>query len=127
LLAKSKNVVLCAETGGLSEEQLIELINNELSITFDTSHFFLDMTQLGIDSEKANKKTLEFFKINQIHIPIVHMSQPVEGKDFHASILDNGMINVHKTMLNLIKEKNLNTRVIFEFKPNPNLKVEDYF
>lgn len=127
LLAKSKGVVLCVETGGLSEEQLVELIKNGLSITFDTAHFFLDMTQLGIDGEKANQKTLEFFKSNQIYIPVVHMSQPLDGKDAHASILDNGMINVHKTMLNIIKEKHLNTKVIFEFKPNPNLKVEDYF
>ncbi|MCG2788804.1 MAG: sugar phosphate isomerase/epimerase [Actinomycetia bacterium] len=127
LLAKSKGVVLCVETGGLSEEQLADLIKNGLSITFDTSHFFLDMTQLGIGAEKANQKTLEFFKSNQIYIPVAHMSQPVDGKDAHASILDNGMINVHKTMLNMIKEKNLNTRVVFEFKPNPNLKVADYF
>ena len=127
MLAKSKGVVLCVETGGLAEEQLVELIKNGLSITFDTSHFFLDMTQLGIGEEKANRKTLEFFKSNQIHIPVVHMSQPVDGKDAHASILDNGMINVHKTMLNLIKAKNLNTRVVFEFKPNPSLKAEDYF
>ncbi|MDO9542328.1 MAG: TIM barrel protein [Kiritimatiellia bacterium] len=127
LLAKSKGVVLCVETGGLSEEQLVDLIKNGLSITFDTSHFFLDITQLGIGEEKANQKTLEFFKSNQIYIPVAHMSQPVDGKDAHASILDNGMISMHKTMLNIIKEKNLNTKVIFEFKPDPNLKVEDYF
>jgi len=126
-LAKSQGVMLCVETGGLSEEQLVDLTKNGLNITFDTSHFFLDMTQLGIDGEKANQKTLEFFISNQIYIPVVHMSQPVDGKDAHASILDSGMINVHKTMLNFIKDKNLNTRVIFEFKPNPNLKAEDYF
>jgi len=127
LLANDNGVVLCVETGGLSEEQLVELIKNGLRITFDTSHYFLDMTQLGIDGKKANQKILEFFESNQAYIPVVHMSQPVDGKDAHASILDNGMINVHKTMLNVIKEKNLNTNVIFEFKPNPNLKVEDYF
>lgn len=127
VLAKTKGIVLCVETGGLSEEQLVGLIKNGLSITFDTAHFFLDMTQLGIDGEKAGQETLEFFRSNQMYIPVVHMSQPVDGKDAHASILDNGMIHVHKTMLHMIREQQLDTRVIFEFKPNPNLKAEDYF
>ena len=127
LLAGRRGVGLCVETGGLSEAQLAALIRDGLSITFDTAHFFLDLTLLGIDGEKANQKTLEFFRSHQVNIPVVHMSQPVDGKDAHASILDDGMLHVHKTMLHDIRAQNLGTRVIFEFKPDPNLKVEDYF
>lgn len=113
--AKSKNVTLCVETGGLTEKQLESLIENGLYITLDTAHLVLDILDQEKDLEKANKSVIEFFKKNKEKIPIIHMTQTKQDKDAHMDIDEEGIVLINRELFDHIDH--VFNHVMFEFKP----------
>jgi len=89
IFAKEKNVTLCIETGGLTTEQLDNLMDKNINITLDTPHLILDLMKEGYNNAEANQFVYDFFLRNKDKIPTIHMSQTEQGVDAHKNIKES--------------------------------------
>lgn len=117
IFAKERNVVLCIETGGLTIPQLENFMSNNIKITLDTAHLIVDLMKEGYNKVEANQIVYDFFLRNKDNIPTIHMSQTEEGKDSHKNIKEEGVVTVNIRLIDYIKEQDLDTNIMFEFKP----------
>ena len=112
--AESRNARICVETGGIREDELLELIDiHPVDITLDIAHADID----GIGYE-------QFYQDNKDRIPVIHISQTEKGQDLHYCIskeMENGL-DVASFLQTLRKDKHLEKYIVYECQPHPGIK-----